>query len=387
MANPTLNQGLRGTSILATESRRARDVAPSLAKLEPDAGPLTTLTLRMGSKKAVDAEFEHFEDELNPRFDSLGGALTGVATSMTVVTYKMFKKGDLVRIANAEIVRVTATPSSTTVSISRAFGETAAAAANQGDKLEIIGSAFEEGTGRASIITTQRVQKINYCGILKTTWGFTETELNTDQLAGQDQDEEKAKKLIEHKRLMELTFLFSELKKDTTTGTHPIRSTRGVIPHIATNVVDAGGDLTEAEWEDWLRRCFRYGSREKVVFCSPKVITVVNGFSRGKLITKSDESTYGVTMTQYQNAGRRVMLVEQVLFENSSLTDLTGPAGYALCLDMKNIQMRHMRSSPVLYKDNVQANDDDSREDQYLSEVGLQVQQERTHGLLTGVTG
>ena len=123
------------------------------------------------------------------------------------------------------------------------------------------------------------------------------------------------------------------------------------------------------------------------MFCSPKVIGVINGFSRGKLETRSGEDSYGVTMTKYQNAGRKVMLVENKQFTNDSQTDLSGIAGYAVCLDLADLKLKFMSDSVVMYKPNVQANDTDGREDQYLSDVGLALAQERKHGVLVGVTG
>jgi hypothetical protein len=113
---------------------------------------------------------------------------------------------------------------------------------------------------------------------------------------------------------------------------------------------------------------------------------VINGFARGRLQTKSVESFYGMTMTQYQNAGRKVMLVEHVLLTNDSLSDLAGIAGYAICLDLKNVKIRYMRGKLVGYEQGVQDNGDDEVIDQYISEVSLEFGLEKTHGLATGIT-
>lgn len=384
---PTVSQGIRGTGILATEDRAARDVVPSLLQLEPDAGPLTQVLMKIGSKPAKNAKFEWYEDELQPRFDKLGAAITSTsATSMTVTNYKRFRKGDLVKIANKETVRVTATPSSTTVSITRGVGDEAAATASNGAQLFIMSPAAEEGSTARDLASTQREGKYNYCQIVKTPFGVTGTQEGTDQLAGQDFNEERRKKLIEHKRDIEHMLLFGV--RDKYDGdTHPIRMSGGITYFVTTNVKDMGGDMTEPEWEDFLRICFRYGSKEKLVLCSPKAITAINGFARGRLITKSDESTYGVTMTQYQNAGRKVMLVEHQLLTNDDLSDFTGVAGYCIVVDVKGLTLRYMRGTMVGYSQNIQANDADERKDQYLSELGLELDQERDHGIGSGIEG
>ena len=386
MAAPTVNVGIRGTTILGTETRRVRDVSAAMARLEPDAGPLVTLTGKIsGQNEATDdPKFEWFEDELLPRFDVLGGtALTAGASSMVVTNYKYFRKGDLVRVADGEIVYVSADPSSTTVAITRAFGETTAAAAAAGARLHIIGNTNEEGATSRTVLTTQRSPKFNYCQIFRTPFGVTNTQKGTKQFAGQDLDEERAKQLIEHKKDIELSFILGE-RSENTSGTHPKRATRGAVKFITTNVKNVA-QLTEPEWEDFLRPAFRYGSSEKIVLCSPKLIQVINGFGRGKLETKSDESTYGITMTQYQNAGRKVMLVEHKLLTNDSLADLTGIAGWGILLDIRDLKMRYMQGRTAALKQNIQANDEDSQKDEYLSEVGLELRQERKHALLTGV--
>jgi len=381
-----MNQGVRGTGLSSTESRLIRDVTPSIAQLEPDAAPLTHLLIKLAMKKASDPKVEWFEDELNPRFDALGADLTDSAGTMTVTNYKRFRAGDLVKVNKAEVVRVSATPTTTTVSIVRSIGATVAAAATSADQLFILSSAHAEGTGKRDLLSTQRVPKFNYCQIFKTPFGVTETQKNTDLYGGQDLAEERQKKLIEHKRDIEQSILFGEKGIDTSTFTHPIRYAGGAQEFISTNVKGMGGEMTEEEFEDFLRLCFRYGSKEKIVLCSPLFIQVVNGYGRAKLQTKSDESTYGVTMTQYQNAGRKVMLIEHVLFTNDALTDLTGVAGYGMLLDIKDLQLRFLRGQMVGYEQNIQAPDEDQQIDQYLSEVTLEMRQEKKHGLATGVT-
>ena len=380
----TVVQGVRGTAILDTETRRRRDVTPLMAELEPDAGPLLTLLSKLRKRAATDPKFEWFEDELLPRFDTLGGSLTAGASTMTVTNYKYFRKGDLVKVNKKEIVRVTATPTSTTVSISRAFGEQTALSASSGDQLHILSNAQAEGASLPSQVSTQKVPVFNYTQIFRRVWGVTKTQDATDQFAGQDRPALRKANMIEHKKDIEQAILFGERKEDTSTETHPVRSTRGAIKFITTNVKNVA-TLTEQEWEDFLRICFRYGSKEKVVLCSPKLIQVINGFARAKLQTMSGQESYGITMTRYQNAGRKVMLVEHHLFTNDALSDLTGIAGYGLLLDIGDMELRYLKGRQTVVTENVQTPGDDQVLDEVLSEVGLEMRQERKHGLLTGV--
>jgi len=378
-------QGVRGTGILSTEERAIRDVSPAIAQLEPDAGPLVTLLMRLKKQECTNPVFEWYEDELLPRFDTLGGNLGTSDTTMTVSNYKYFRDGDVVVIADDEIVMVTATPTSSSVSIKRGINNSGTGkAASSGAKLHIIGNANEEGSSTRVILTTQRVKKTNYCQIFKTPFGVTNTQDATNQYGGQDMKVERTKELIEHKKDIELAFLRGYPYVDTS-GTHPKRTTGGVNYFITTNVYDAEGELTEQEFNDFLRIISRYGSNERVGFVSPLLATVINNFGVQKLQTRSDETTYGITMSRYQNAGRIIELVEHKLLTNDNLSDLTGIAGWGIFVDISDLMLRYMKGRLTILRENIQNNDEDQTKNEYLSEVGLQLQLEKKHGLLIGV--
>lgn len=382
--NISVNQGARAVGTLTTETRRVRDVEDMLAQLEPDDGPLTTLSSRLQSEEAHDVKLEWFEDQLLPDFDVLAADLTAGAATMTVTNYKYFRKGDLVKINDAEIVRVSATPSTTAVAITRAFGATAAQAAVTGNRLFILSDAGQEFDTYRDGLSTVKVPKYNYVQDLATPMQFTDQEIATETFAGRDLPQEHAKAIIEHKKKQEKALLLGQPYEDTS-GQYRIGATGGAVYYVTTNVKDFSGGFTEAEFEDWLRVAFRYGSKEKVVFCSPKAIQSINAFSRGKLRTMSGQESYGVTMTEYQNAGRKVMLVEQKLFTNQSLNDLTGIAGYMLLLDPRNIKLKYLRGNGTQLHENLQNPGVKGRIDEIRSSFGYIQKLDQTHALGTGV--
>lgn len=385
---PTVVTGRRDTAQLDTETRRKRDVSPLIAQLEPNAGPIVTLMMKLRSKAATDPKFEWFEDELLPRFDILGAALGAVDATMTVNYREYFRKGDIVRVNKAELVHVNTTPTSTgsgTVAIDRAWGTTSAAAAANGTQLQILSNSNQEGSLSRDLLSTQRVPKSNYCQILKHPFGLTGTAIATNVYGEPDIEAEQAKQLIEHKKDIEGQFTLGE-PYEITSGTHPERATGGLNYFITTNIKDVGGTLTEDEWEDWLRISFRYGGSEKLVLGSPKLIQIINGFARSKLRTRTNEKTYGVTLSRLQNAGRVVEIVEDKMLLNDDLNDLTGIAGYGFCVELSDLLLRYLKGRFTVLNTNIQANDRDARLDQYQSETGFQLQQERKHSKMTGAT-
>jgi hypothetical protein len=65
-------------------------------------------------------------------------------------------------------------------------------------------------------------------------------------------------------------------------------------------------------------------------------------------------------------------------------------AGYGLVVDLENIKLRYMSGKDGnrlgMLRTNIQANDADGEEDEYLSELGLQLMLESAHGVLKGVS-
>lgn len=383
---PDVNAGVRGVEVLSTETRRRRDVSPAIIQLEPDAGPLTTILMKLKSKKTDDFKFEWFEDQLLPRFDVLTAALTAVAVTMKVANYAYFRKGDLVQINHNEVVLVTATPTTEDVAIKRAFGEVAGTAVDvAGNSLQIVSNCFEDGSALSDILSTVRVAQYNYTQIMRNAFGFTMRNQKTASFGGKDIEIEQGKQLLEQKKNIEFALILGQRHIDAT-GTHNKSTTRGIQKWITSNVKDMGGEMTEDELEDFLRICFRYGSKKKLAIASPKSIQVINGFGREKLQTRSDESTYGITMTQYKNAGKQIELIEHQQMNNDDLTDLTGLAGSGMILDIGDLSIRYMEGMMTFLQENVQTPGALERRDEYVSDIGLQLAQEKKHGFWFGVT-
>lgn len=382
--NITVVQGVRDTAVLGTETRRVRDVSPALMQLEPNEGPLTTLLARLRSRTATDPKLEWFEDQLLPDFDTLGAAVAVGDTTLTVGNYKLYRQDDLVRINDNEIVRVTANPTSSPISVKRGVGSVGATAAPNGGRLFILSDAAMEFATYRNQLTTQKVPKYNYTQILKSPASFSGTALGTKTFAGDDKMQERNKMLIEHKKKMEKALLLGTPFEDLS-GADPQRSTAGCAYYISTNVKDFSGGFTEPEFEDFIRLPFRYGAREKVVLCSPKAIQSINSFQRSKLQTFSDQSSYGVTMTEYKNAGRKLMLIEEMLLTNQNLNDLTGIAGWMIVLDLADLELRFLKGRATELWENVQNPGVDGEIDEYRCEFGLEMHLDQKHALGTGV--
>jgi hypothetical protein len=80
------------------------------------------------------------------------------------------------------------------------------------------------------------------------------------QLQPSEWNRRQKMKGIEHALDIESSFLFGK-RSTTTPGSTADRTTAGILAHITTNQTDAGGDLSEAEFNAFMASAFNVGSR------------------------------------------------------------------------------------------------------------------------------
>jgi hypothetical protein len=102
--------------------------------------------------------------------------------------------------------------------------------------------------------------------------------------------------------------------------------------------------------------------------------------------TYTGESAYGLNLHEYISPFGRVMIA----YHRQFVGDIY--SGHALLVDPDKIVLRPLRGGRsagnlAIRVTNIQANDEDARRDEYLTECSLEFQNEKAHALLTGVTG
>jgi len=331
---------------------------------------------------------EWYEDALPAQFDLLAAALTADATTMMVTNYDYFAAGQLVQVNRGEIVRVTATPTTTTVSIARAVGEDSAAAAALGNQLYIIGDSSEEGTDDAPIVMTTKTNPYNYMEITKTSIGWTGTAKASEVYGKSDPEVDRVKAIVKHARELEKKFIVGQ-RYTTTSGaidSKAHRCMRGVLNWISSNYQSMGGAMTESEFDNHLRKAFRYGSQKKLLIASGKVVSVINGFVKGKVQPAVFNPNYGLKLSKYTTPFGDLDIAYSPLLENASLDDLDGLAGTGIILDIANLEVHHLPNRYMIHTTGIQDNNDDEEKEQILSECTIKVPQEKMHSYFDGVT-
>lgn len=379
---PTMIGNVRATGNI-NQDRRVVDMAKEIALLEPDAAPLTVLLKRAKGKteQTINSTFKHLEDELNPRWDAFNYA-TGYAadaTEMVVDNGSYFKANDVIKNTDTDEQMLVTGVSSNTLTVTRGYGSTTAAAVTDNDSILILGNAQTEGSTAPDEKTTQTETKTNYTEIIRTPFSVTGTQDASENYGGKDISYLQKKMGIEHLKTMELKFLFSEPKNDTSTNSAPRRTTGGLNYWISTNRTNANGTLTESEFETFCRTLFRYGTKKKVLMASPLLISAINSWGQAKLNMVPSDKTYGISLKEYLSGHGSLYLVKHDLLEEDY-------SGFGFAIDVDNIQYRPLRDRDTKLNTNIQANDSDTRKDEYFTEAGIAIKLEKAHSVLYGVT-
>src|SRR5574337_1161027 len=130
-----------------TAAEHVIDMAPDIAMLDPDTSQFMTILQKLPSKVATQVKVNWLEDQLFPNYSSLAATAASGATTLSVATGEgaYFRAQDIVfNERTAEKTLVTSV-SGDDLTVVRAIGGTAAATANSGDGLLIVGNASRQG--------------------------------------------------------------------------------------------------------------------------------------------------------------------------------------------------------------------------------------------------
>jgi hypothetical protein len=376
----TTTQNTAGSSNNVLAGQRVIDMDETIHLLEPSDAPLTVFTKRAGqSEDCFNPAFNWLEDVLLPRVSAFDGAgYTSVVTTLNVTPGDgtKFNTYDLLTVpTTGEIILVTAIVTDA-LTVTRAFGVTAAAAIAPNADLMIIGNAQIEGATSRNALATQTVEKTNYAQIFRTPLGWTRT-LQDSKLYGGKYAAYQTKKVgIEHRVEIERSFLWGEPYQNLT-STGGQWATGGLNYWIQTNRIDGGGALTYASFERMCETVFRYGNqKQRLGISSPAYISKVDLLAEARLFFQTTTEVYGVRINRIQTSHGDVMLVKHPLMQ-----DVPEYNERAFILDMDKIKQRPFVNASTKLKQNIQAPDVDGRKDEYITQTGLQVENQLTHAV------
>jgi len=378
----TVTGAMTSTNVLSNQL--AIDISKQISLLEPDVQPLAVFSRAANKEATVATKFRWLEDEAKARFDTTAGTLNTTETALTVSNGLFYQQWDQVlNTRTGEQVRVDGVAGNV-LTLTRGIGSTATAMLS-GDELMIIGTAQPENdTSKAARAKNPSLVE-NNTQIFRTPFEISGTLQAVGWLVQPSEWNRLARNAgIEHAKDIEYSFVLGR-KSATTPGATEDRTTGGVLSFITSNQTDAGGTLTEAEFNAALLQAMRYGSSSKLAMGSGVATSALNKFPASKQITRNDETTYGMNVTHYTSPFGSLNLVYHKLLEGQKY------GGYLIIVDMAQVAYRYLANDTVNRDTKVlpnrQPNDQDGTKSEYLSECGLRFGLQRTHAIVTGITG
>lgn len=275
------NQGIVGD--------RVGDFASVILRMNPTGTALMlALSSGMNKESAGDTVFTWFEDShQSGRATCASG---GTTTTVVVDDGSYYIPGTVLEVEESgEHMLVTAT-SGPTLTVLRGIG-TAVVSISNGDHVQQIGNAHEEGSGMPVAVAQQGAPRLNYVQIFRNSWAITGTAKAINFRTGNKVANNKQDCATFHAEDMERAFLWGK-KYVGTYNNSQFRMTDGVVAQIEnyggtveSAATDSGsgpvaGDFSRVDFEDFIRRVFRLGIKgqpnERIALGGDTVLQVLN---------------------------------------------------------------------------------------------------------------
>lgn len=283
---------------------------------------------------------------------------------------------------------------------------------NNGLVIRVVGSQYAQGAiGSTISVHNLPVNPKNYTQIFRAKFGMTGTALKTpvkwdDTGAYRDKAKEAS---INHMIEMEKAAIFGT-QYSTASGSDPegityasggilwfleqweLGTPYGVTASTADTddnkriIENTSGDLSEKKYDGFLERAFRVTNNkanEKLVLCGNQFLNVINQMYKSKSVIDGGmpvEGTYGMDVVKHRTPFGTLFYKTHPLFNQDPTL-----RSWGLILDVGNLVYRYIEGRDTQLLTDRQANDEDRRVDEWLTECGFEVRFPESHMLLKNV--
>jgi hypothetical protein len=268
---------------------------------------------------------------------------------------------------------------------------------NAGQKGQVIGSAWLEGSGAPKGWEDIMSDSEGYCQIFKTACNLFSGTAMATRYRGIAEEYKRvwSEKLMEHKMDMEQAFLFG--LGNATAGATATRFSHGILPYTEANGKVYNFSYASSGYDAFLDAMEDFFAPEsgnagnKLVLASRKVITYLNKLGAGSFMNNTvGASQYNLDINSIPGAFGHTVTVVNTIFGNLHFVAeplLRGPwEDYAVAVDMGNVAYRPLVGNGIsrdtFIETNIQGNDEDGRRDQIITEAGLEISLPETHAVM-----
>ena len=383
--------GLRGTGQFDTD-HRPTNYRQGYTLLEPNGDAPLNALLAMGAEESTDdPKYNNFRDELPDRLMTVNGAIADTSTGAITIDAGdengFAVSGSLVmNLDTGEIMHATADTSGTSLTVTRNIGGTTHTIAD-GATLAVVGHAAKENADVGTPISFDAVVAYNLTQIFRTPFGLSGTMDKTYLRTGDKYSESMEKALKLHMSDIERAMFFGKKHIANASTAEPTRYTGGVTNEI-TGVTDAASGfasantITEDEFDQLLMdTVFAYGNKTKLAFVGPTVAGHFQKFGKNRWSPSQVSGSYGVNFTRYETFAGDLLVHLHPQFRV-----LPNMVNAAVILDFDFLKYRYLEGRDTQLLENRQGNGVDGKIDEYLTECGLELLQDKVHHYIKGWT-
>lgn len=320
--------------------------------------------------------FSWTETDLAPRSEAVTLA-DGVATSLTVASTGHYQVNDLISIED-EIVRVDAIADATTLTIERGYAGTTGAA-HSAVGARILGSADPENALAPESQTDVPRKLFNYVQTFTRAVELSNDEIGTSSTDGNPLTGNLRRRFVEINRQL-ATALFYGIASEDETG--KVRTMGGLMNFLSTNITAVDGALTIAAVDGMIKDIIDAGGMPNVMVVGTTQKQKLDALDNNLIRTGKATRVGGGGITQTWQSGVMDGTLELIVDHSIRPDELW-------VLDTNDIQIGHMSHNGVngaFSVEDATTPGQDGQKKVIRGKYSMRVNQEKGHGLLTGLS-
>ena len=345
----SLLTGVFNTGDNPTELNK-RSFAETMLRLYPNGStPMFSLSSMSGRSKAVSSTHGYFSKTMTyVQTASTSGDLIGATTLTLDSTAGMIADMLLYNVSTKEVVRVLTVPTSTTITVTRAFGRVAASAITTAEVFIHIGTAHDENSTRPTARQLATVHVPNYTQIFRNSWALTDTARASAAEQNYSNVGEARRDVAEfHSTDIETAIIWGQPKMTTGPSGQPAHTTQGIIDameqYVPANTNSAASTTTYAQLVALVEPAFQYSTnganaKQRMGFIDNTTSSVLHGIAKiyGNVQILHGETSFGMQYDRF-----RFHLGEIILYIHPLLNGLN-QTGTMLLVDMPALKLAYM---------------------------------------------
>ncbi len=372
-----------------TTNERPIDMHTRIFQNYPEMFPIQAILTRLSEGTTSQSTVYWSESEKMPTTIYISTAATNSATTIIVPNFSYLRIYDVIYLPETEEqIRVSATPSTTSVTVVRATGGTTGVAILAGAVGKISSSAFEESQENR---VSRQVVNSEYYNYTQEIMDMIETSRRTLNESthfggkGTKRMENQGKLFYSWREKLEYAIMLAHRESVAGPGGTNIVKVMGGLNYWlkdGTNYFDVNGVLTESLLDSYLVRLYTAMPdeypRKLACIASPKVIGYINQMAKPLIRISPNSTTYGLQLNQYTGACNLDLIPHPLL---------TGPImeEWAYIVDFDYLSLKYQERARLERNTYVQTAT--FIVDQMYALVTMLLGNEKRHGMMVRILG